>query len=212
MDILSKILGILKAWLYEILGVLLPGSVIVTLWPWPGIPAGPHLNAKEPIVFVGLAYIAGLACQGLGEIVTNRLVPPRPKDKKYSTCEKLKEKTVALIKSKYSNYELPDGALVGFCLSKVGANRDTYDKFLALRDMTRALMTISIPAGLFIVIHGWGSLNWKQVTAIIVGSALAAFVFYGRFRRYQPLAEQALYEQFIALELKPPEPKPSNKK
>ncbi|MDY7227714.1 hypothetical protein [Hyalangium rubrum] len=202
MDLLTKIFAVLKTWFYEILGVLVPGSLIAAFWPW-NLFALEYLQPSEPLVFIVFAYVAGLFSQGLVDYFTRQFVPPRDSNPAYETCNLLQVQVEQLMKKKLPDVQLPRQALLGICLSHVESKREVYDKFLALRDMSRGLMGASLLAGALLLWQKRDTLTPWQSAGIAVFSVCAAVAFYNRFRSYQPAAEQALYEMFLALELKP---------
>jgi hypothetical protein len=203
MDFISKVFNILKSWFYELLAVLVPGSVIMAVWPW-SITVQEHIKLSSTESLVVFAYIAGILSQGIGDLVTRRIDPPRASNKDYKTCNALREQVARLVGRKLSaaQVQVPDTALLGICLTHVEAKREVYDKFLALRDMSRGLMVAAVVVGALTLRERYDVLQaWQLavIAALCVGSAVA---FYNRYRRYQPLAEQALYEIFLAMELK----------
>ncbi|NBC39888.1 hypothetical protein [Corallococcus exiguus] len=203
MDFISKVFNVLKSWFYELLAVLVPGSVIMAIWPW-GVTLQRHINLSSTESLVVFAYIAGILNQGVGDLVTRRIDPPRAANKDYKTCNALREQVARIVGQRLSaaQVQVPDSALLGICLTQVEGKREVYDKFVALRDMSRGLMVAAVVGGAITLGERYNSLQAWQVAAIIALSVGTAVAFYSRYRRYQPLAEQALYEVFLAMELK----------
>lgn len=208
MDFLTKIFNILKNWFYELLAVLVPGSVLVAVLP--GVISVQNAALKFSIseALVIFAYVAGILSQGLSDLVTRRLDPPRATNKDYKTCNTLREQVAGLVNQKLSaaTVQVPIEAVLGICLTHVDTKREVYDKFLALRDMSRGLMVSVVAAAAILLWRSYASLEPWQVAGVAALALGAAVAFYNRYRRYQPLAEQALYEVFLAMELKDPTP------
>jgi len=96
--------------------------------------------------------------------------------------------------------DLSDDLLISFCLSRVDAKRTAYDRFSALRDMSRALVLVSLVAAVGIVFANGERVATDHKMWLVVGSLAAAVGFFERFIRYRPLANEALFGQFLSNE------------
>jgi hypothetical protein len=202
----------LKVTLYEWLGIFLPGlcaveSVRVVLLPIknvvPGSPrpdSGASLfDPTSVVAYLVLAYIAGLAVQGLSALVLEKLIGrffPSPVSEDRQAARAVAN---ALVKG-----DLPEDLLVSFCLSRVDTKRSAYDRFLALRDMTRALVLISAATGIEVLAADTRRVAPNHKVWLALGCLLATAGFLERFIRYRPLPNQALFGLFLSAELTPP--------
>ncbi|MBK8254445.1 MAG: hypothetical protein IPK82_17475 [Polyangiaceae bacterium] len=211
MDQIKVVLELLKNAAYEILAILLPGTVIVELLrlgsPATGVIVQNALKDQSELRYVAFAYIAGTAMQGLA-----RLLPTRWSTK---TANQLRARAMEVLDQAY-----PDGTndsdkaryALGICLSYVGDKRAVYDKFLGLRDMMRGLTAASAIGLLAMVVKilaGYGRSGNSNVAADVLAAAvffLCGVGFGTAHQKYGPVPEEALYSTVIAMRIGPQKP------
>jgi len=202
MDTLKAFMETLKLTLYEILAVLLPGAILVEAARKvpPGLLTVNTTNSTGIIYFLVLSYVGGLAAQGITNLIFRRVpnllrtghlstIPPNRKQpleahaRAKSVVEELFGTKVKVVDDEFA---------AGYCLSS-STSHAAYDRFLALRDMARALFLV-FPVAWWVIAHG---ANWPLAVKSI-GLLLGTIGFLERYFRYDRAAEEALFTQFLA--------------
>jgi hypothetical protein len=222
-DSIKGIFESLKLTLYEWMAVLLPGiagveCIRLLLLPIHNVLPGSTkpgdelaiFGATNVVAYLVVAYLAGLAFQGLSSILVGKPVAyvlkqmepeakaPRPPGSK--------EQALKLARSLLRE-DLPEELLVSFCLSRVDVKRTVYDRFTTLRDMCRALTLVAAIAALAILFAGETRVPSGYRAPLFVAAALATAGLCERYIRYRPLADEALFGLFLSNEIPAP-PKP----
>lgn len=202
MDTLKSFLEALKATTYGALAILLPGAAIVEL-SLRVVRFDALLMKAGVISYVAVAYVAGAALQGVAAFLFAR----RPL-RSLSNNNKLRQSedhAQRILESRLGE-KLSRERVLDLCLSRVETRREGYDKFVALRDMSRALVLVSIFAAAAITVRHRHDLLTKQYGVPLLACLVAAAAFVERYRCFAPLGRQIVFAQFIAEGVKPPKP------
>ncbi len=202
---LKSLLDAGKTTTYELLAVLLPGAIVLssaaTLIPIP-IVGG-------TVGELASAYILGTAVQGLASFIFGWEVFKRVLEKQPPNWQAAHDYALKLIRLKLDK-DFPEAATLDVCLTKVGERRQVYEKFVALRDMSRGLAVATVPLSAFLIRHNWNALieggsaiGGLKVFGAIIATIVSILAFVERYGRFNPLAQQAIYGQFIAMQLQP---------
>lgn len=209
MDYLKTLLEALRASAYSLAALILPGAFLVEVVrrafgiegavPW-----------DPPVPYITCAYVAGFTLQG----VSSRMFGWQLFRKATTNDSSVKDKDQAietaraLLAKRYDVDNLPPPSVVDVALTKAGEHREVYDKFTALRDMSRSLATVfavmTVAAGVRLVLSsasGNGLMIRECAAALVVGIV----GFWGtvdRYRRLQTLPEKAIAGVFVAQHLK----------
>lgn len=196
MDSIKGLLELAKNYAYELLALVLPGAILVAA-------AGDAFDMQplgNSIGFLVAGYATGVALQGAASAVVHKLW------KSAAQPDIAVEKLVAAELAGDLGAEAPMSCALDFCLSRLGADRTVYDKFIALRDTARGLaIAAPVSAGLFI----WGhwSFLWTgsrltglvRLGLVLLAASLVSLATFSRYRRFAPLAKNAVFGQYLAL-------------
>lgn len=196
MDALKSLLELLKCYAYELVALVLPGAMLVA--------AANDTTGFQPIGgAVGLvvaAYAIGVAVQGASSLIVHKFW-------KNSADPNAEVVALALAEAETDlGRAVPESALLDFCLSRVGADRNVYDKFTALRDTARALGS-SAPVAAALATYGHWAGIWTgstlaglaRISSVVIGTLLFSFACFSRYQRFSPLAKNAMFGQYLAL-------------
>jgi hypothetical protein len=190
-NIFKQFLDAFKLTLYEILAVFLPGVILVEAGRRAHLLVLDSNTASGVIAFLILSYAAGLAAQGIANLVFHRI--PKLIGIKQAPASEAKQQARVSIKNLLGAEVTDDELLVGICLAKIGTERSIYDRFLALRDTARILVLV-LPLAWCVVAFG-GSF---RLGAKIAALALAMAGLLDRYFRFDQAACDALFSQFLA--------------
>lgn len=211
LDSFRTLLDGLKTATYEVLAVLLPGVVLAHL----GLAFFAVPIPDNGVGMLVASYIIGLAVQGLASWMVSiqwlkkRLSAEASPDAtpRSPTPSLTPEAYAAAIVRRKLDDAVPDGAIFDICLTRIGAGRQVYDKFIALRDAARGLAAASVVAAILVAIHKGGAfLDSARPTAAVVALLVGMVLFLERYRRFAALGAQVVYGQFIAAQLDAPAP------
>lgn len=202
LETLKGLLEAAKATTYELLALLLPGAVILAT-------IERTCEVEMPFGTIGAiaaAYIFGTALQAIADFVLKRERIAKLIEGDKSTWKTSADYALQLIQKKLQ--AAPKEATLDVCLTQVGPHRNIYDKFIALRDTARGLAFATVFAATIVIVRKWdvlasGSSNcaFAKVAGAVVLAVILFLAFIQRYARFQPLAHQAVYGQFIALQL-----------
>lgn len=202
LETLKGLLDAAKATTYELLALLLPGGVVLSVLEHSTDVAIPF-GTIGPIA---AAYIFGTVLQAIADFLLKREWVKKRLHGETSTWKTAHDYALGLIQRKLS--AAPSDVTLDVCLTSIGAHRVVYDKFVALRDTARGLAFATLIAAVLLIVEEWSTLTigpWWSATARIGGAialASGAFLaFIQRYARFHPLALQAVYGQFIATQL-----------
>jgi hypothetical protein len=199
MDTLKTFMETLKLTLYEILALLLPGAILVeAARELPQRPLTVNTtNSTGIIYFLVLSYVGGLAAQGITNLIFRRVpnllrtghlstIPPKRKQplEAHARAKRVVEKLIGT--------KVDDEFVEGYCLSSLSTSR-AYDRFLALRDMARALF-LAFPVAWWVFASG---AHWPLASKFI-GVLAGTIGFLERYFRFDRAADEALFTQFLA--------------
>lgn len=203
-DALKSFLDALKSTTYGALAMLLPGAAIVEL-SLRVVPINGLLTRAGVISYLAVSYIAGAAVQG----VTAYLFSLRPLRSlgNSSTLRESEDHAQRILEAKLGE-KVSRVRVLDLCLSRVEAKREGYDKFVALRDMSRGLVLVSLLAAAVIAVRHGRELLTMQYGAALLGCLIVAAAFLERYRCFAPLGRQVIFAQFIAGEMKQSKPQP----
>lgn len=197
MDALKSFLEALKATTYGVLAILLPGAAMVELFL--RVMRIDALLSKAGVTsYLAVAYVAGMALQGVAAFLFSRKPFRSLSDNKLDQSE---EHAQRILETKLGE-KVSRARLLDLCLSRVEARREGYDKFVALRDMSRALVLVCICGAVMIAIRHGRELLTMQYGAALVACLVAAAAFLNRYRCFAPLGRQIVLAQFIAEQMK----------
>jgi hypothetical protein len=201
LETLKGLLDATKAFTYELLAVLLPGAAVLAVIGHEYALVVP----SETLAATAAAYVIGIVLQGVADYCLKRTWIA----KRLGNDSAWKEAAAyALNVIRKTLAEVPECAALDICLTRVGAGRVVYDKFIALRDTARGLALATLVASVSIIVGNWtaitaGSVGYAVAKATgAIAVALAVFLaLIQRYARFQPLALQAVYGQFLATQL-----------
>jgi len=195
LEALKALFEALKTTTYGVTAILLPGAAVLELLKW----TTPLYSVTIGFVaYTGTAFICGAAVQGVASVlfsmpVLRKLTEPKGGHDGERHAQRILEEKLG------EKIEL--ARVLDLCLSAVDAKRDIYDKFVALRDMSRGLALTSLLAAAVLVIRHHSDLGSARYGLSLTFSVLGAVGFVERYRRFSPLGRQAVYAQFIASEM-----------
>jgi len=203
LETLKGLLDATKAFTYELLAVLLPGAVVLAALEheYALVVPGDALGGASA------AYVIGIVLQGMADFGLKRAwIAKRLSNE--SAWKETSDYALRLIRRTLD--EVPERATLDICLTRVGAGRVVYDKFVALRDTARGLALATLVASVSIIVGDWPAITagaagyaFAKATGAIA-LALAVFLaFIQRYARFHPLALQEVYGQFLATQLNP---------
>lgn len=178
--------------------MLLPGAVLVEialrLTPIDGV-----VTRGGVVAFLASAYVAGGALQGVAAFVFS-LRPLRTLSDS-GNLRQSEEHAQRILEAKLGE-KISRDRVLDLCLSRVQSKREGYDKFIALRDMSRALVLVAIVVAAVVLLQHRHQLFTVRYGAVLLGCVVMALSFLERYRRFAPLARQVVFAQFIAGEMK----------
>jgi hypothetical protein len=210
MEFVKGIFDSLRITLYEWLAILLPGVVCIeslrfTLLPAKNLLPGSTkldngiaiLGSASIVVYLVIAYILGIAVQGLSALPTKIR---KPELSEPSSAQQIASKLMSALL--HADVDANDVSLLrSFCLSRIDTKRAPYDRFAALRDMCRALRTVAIGTTLAIAFADEQHIiSWCYKGWLMAGCIALAGGFWERYLKFKPLADQALFGLFLGSE------------
>lgn len=202
LETLKSLLETAKATTYELLALLLPGGVIVAVLEETcgmTIPFG-------TIGAIAAAYVFGTVLQAVGDFILKRKRIAGWIERDKSEWQQTADYALQVIQKRLQ--AVPKGATLDICLTQVGARRVVYDKFIALRDTARGLAFATVITAVLVIEDNWATLSGgttssavSKVCGAIVLATVLFLAFLQRYSRFQPLAHQAVYGQFLATQL-----------
>jgi hypothetical protein len=202
LETLKGLLDAGKAATYELLALLLPGAVVLAALMHTTGFGSPFGAIGE----IAICYIIGTVLQAFADYLLKRKPIRRWTESEKTDWKVAQAYALRLIQRRLS--AAPSEATLDICLTHVGARRSVYDKFMALRDTARGLAFATLVSAALVIWDEWsqliaGSTPYAalKVSAVIVLVAIIFLAFVQRYARFQPLAQQAVYGQFIATQL-----------
>jgi hypothetical protein len=202
LETLKSLLDAAKATTYELLALLLPGAVVLAVLECT-------CGVTMPFGTVGAiaaAYVFGTVLQAVADFVL--------KLEKVASWIKIDKddykptKAYALQVIQKRLQAAPEAATLDICLTQVGARRTIYDKFIALRDTARGLAFATPIAAVLVICDewpvlwgGWTACSIAKVAGAVLLSIVLFLAFIQRYARFHPLAHQAVFGQFLAIQL-----------
>jgi len=199
LETLRGLLETAKATTYELLALLLPGAIILAaLERTCGI-----LIPFDTIGTITTAYIFGMVLQAIADFVLKRKRIAKWIQSEKPTWKPSADYALRLIQKKLE--AAPAEATLDVCLTQVGARRSIYDKFIALRDTARGLAFATVVTAALVIVDEWDAITSgsrpyavAKVAAAILFAIVMFLAFIQRYARFYPLANQAVYGQFLA--------------
>ena len=209
MDTLRALFDLLKNNAYEVLAILLPGAMVVEvlkrLFDKADAALRVLLTGKAELKYIGLIYVLGTVLQGLMRIITDSDWFRKLVLRQGPAAEALRAGAAEAIQLSFTgdpSASTRARVTVAVALSKMEDKRSVYDKFTALRDMARGVCAAMVVSTVSLSL-AFGLTDLKFFDG---GGALAAFVLGAvgslwAYRRYAPLADEAICSQVIASKL-----------
>jgi hypothetical protein len=145
-ETLKWLLDTAKVFTYELLAVLLPGAVVLSVLEqeYALLVPGATLGA------INGAYVIGIVVQGVADFGLRRDWIA----KRLGNESAWKESAVyALCVIRRTLEDMPERAALDICLTHIGAGRVVYDKFVSLRDTARGLALATLVASMSIIVE-----------------------------------------------------------
>jgi hypothetical protein len=208
MDEIKGILESLRASAYNLAALLLPGALLLEIVQ-RAFALGALIPWSQPVPYAVAAYATGFVLQG----VSCRLFARPVLRKAVALADLTRERDEAvaaaraLVLRRYEVEDVPAASVVDIALTRAADKREVYDKFVAMRDMARALtvvFTVMFIAAAVRLAGAWHAKDPRLVRECAVAVAAAALGLYGAFdrlQRFQVAAEKAIVGVFIASEL-----------
>jgi hypothetical protein len=209
METLKGLLDALRASVYNMAALMLPGAFLVEIVR-RSFGIGELVPWHPPVPYLIAAYVAGFTLQGISGMVFHWAPVRRATADDAQTAARAAASATAaaLLVKRYDVASIPPGSLVDVALTRAADQREVYDKFTALRDMSRALALAfaltALGAGVRLATLG-ETAGPLQVRGCIAGLVVGLVGFFGsvdRYRRFAELPEKAILSVLIALELK----------
>lgn len=189
MEQLKSLIESFKLGVYDLLAVLLPGAAVVE-GVAIALDLGDALAKQSGFLVAGAIFVVGLFLQAIAASYRPLVAHP--------SVEEMRDRVKKVIDGKLRGLDLPRSELLNYCLSTIESRRAVHDKFVALRDMTRGL---AVAAAVVCVALLFGRpLPLAGRAYAVVVSAAVVWLLWTRYRTFAPLAELAVYSQFLAAE------------
>jgi hypothetical protein len=202
-ETIKALFDALKTTTYGVTAVLLPGATVLELLrritPLNSLVVG-------AVGYVAAAYVCGSAVQGVASVLFG--LPLLRRAGAGVQTQSAEEHARRILELRLGE-KIDRDRVLDLCLSAVETRRDVYDKFIALRDMSRGLALAAVIAAAVIAILHHGDLLSVRYGLALAISLLAVTGFVDRYRRFAPLGRQVIYAQFIVAQtrLTPPSPR-----
>lgn len=216
MEDLKTLIETLRTSAYTTLALLMPGALLLECLR-RAADIGVLLPWTQPVPYLAAAYVAGFTLQGLSSRVFKWAWVQRLAADAHLRSE-LDAATVsarALITKRYAIDDVPVGSVIDIALTKAADKREIYDRFTAIRDMSRglsvvfSLMIVAAPLRLAISWRGGDHILLRSCLVGIVVGLMGTWGSLDRYRRLQYAGEKAMMGIFLATELQE-RPKPND--
>lgn len=210
MEIIKAFADTFKITIYEILAILLPGTTAIEVIR--RVVLGPDARPPGTLVYILVAYIAGITAQGfcaflvdLGKPIKQRWRARRrapaqevaPADAKPGDDEEVIEVASALARSRLG-FAVPKAALLDFCLTRIDARRTIYERFVAMRDMARGVGFSAVLLFGCALFADWPSGRHAWAAGIV--SVIAVLAMWNRYWTYARITRTVALSQFLAVD------------